>query len=361
MYDANGQNTWKFLRHVRISVQDFLPEGRLSAIYIPTYMYIPELCIKRLKLENYKLLPYSRYMLWHLLFRKRQEAQSHITADMIRKMNIDTTHWSRYLYKQLRNSAPCDQSQTHLIDIIQHHEAHQMNNKFVLSPINEYDLLFRPMERLAGVDMFLHKKLVDSRFNIKSRDHLFLEFETIAGIEITPRLTMHDFFFYLSFTRHLSSKDLTPHNRHSTGPVHTLNPLEPFEADPDEPKLKAETYDKVVEKISKIVDDIPAFQCELRMPPSQEYLEEFNNIGGTHMSIANMQFLVSKHNDILRRLQNKQTLLMPEITKDSHESAQQYSKVVKARPQKVPTPIKNPSTKLDVTDMKAFPFLFKHP
>jgi len=188
-----------------------------------------------------------------------------------------------------------------LIDLIQHGEAIKMNKDYDLTPIAVYDTLFRPMERLIGIDMPLHDLLANARYNMAVRNRLFNEMKSIAGFTLATKLDCHSLFKHLSYTRHLSYDNLSPSNRFGSGPLYHLPPLEPFEEDPKEKPLSSENFQRLENKLERqLCVESPMAEPLVRVPLQPGYLDEFPELGGANMSIAKQRLIANLHNDIVR-------------------------------------------------------------
>jgi len=285
MYDSPGESCTDILNKIQnITRLDFLPNGNLAHVYIPSYNYIPEDCILALGLKEVKMSATARTLLWHALQKLRVEAQEHITEDHL--SNIVANGWTKYLLENAKK----DGKTTHLIDAIQHSEAIRHNNKFNLNVYTVYDTLFRPMERLCGIEMPLHKDLILARFNMKSRRWLFESLLNLIQFKRELSINHHDVFRNLTWIRHLSSHDLTVHNKFHTGPVLTIQPLEAFESDPSEKPLDLPTKTSIQNYLSTLHGQ---GKLNFKMPLEIEQMKEFKQIGGIFMSIRRQKELVA--------------------------------------------------------------------
>ena len=379
--DANGQNVSNYFKRIHILPEDFLPNGRFAAIYIPTYTYIPDICIRKLRIHP-RLVPYCRMLLWHKLYHARQQAQLLVTAEHL--ADIENTLWTNHLMEKIMEDDSI--SQTFLIDIIQHHEALKMNRDYDLEPMDVYDTLFRPMERLCGLEMPLHDSLLRSRFWMTTRHTLFQNLIKFAGIDIPIKLDHHECFRNLSFIRHLSYDNLTPNHRFGVGPINSITPLDPYEEDPTESPLTIAQLTKVESRIRRqLQEESHVGDPYISLPLHDGYAQEFPEIGGRYMSIKRMKAIIEIHNDIIKERRkhsevpkisnspledediskaNQQTI-KPQIAKTppisppprEEEDTASYSNTLKLRPQRTlqpPIPLKRPQV---TSDLEEFPFL----
>ena len=356
-YDANGQNTSRFLRNVDIKPEDFLPGGRLETIYIPSYLYIPDAVFKILNL-NPRLVQYCRLMLWHKLLKARQDSQAGVSAKDLQ--GLIGNDWMDHLARSVRNYPK--KSYTNIIDLIQHTKAQGFNKEYKLPPQTVYDTLFRPLERLCGVDMPLHHTLIKARFCMQSRRNLFHKFLSIINFKTSTHdlsLDHHQFYQILSGIRHLSYANLTPHHFHATGPFMTILSLDPYEEDPREAHMSLPALHKLEEDIEYMVTRTSAVGPHISIPPSDVYLQEFPELGGINMSMKKQRLIVDIHNNALRLLNKQETrnrpqnIMAPEVlrdpelaTMDDSEPRMSYAETIQLRPQRqqrVPVPVRIPT------------------
>ena len=400
MLDANEQTTWDFIKDISITPEDFLPQGRLAMIYIPTYAYIPGYCVHKLGLKPHRLQSYARVLLWQKLNTARRAAQQLITSDMIN--DIKVTSWTIHLFNRIYNQAENGPNHTHLIDILQHHEALSLNGKYELHPIDVYDTLFRPLERLVAKGTKLHNSLIEARFDMKSRTHIYTKLIEIIQMGFKLNISPHEIYRNLSFIRQLAYEDLAHHSKHGFAPIQTLLPLDPFESDPNEKPLQTLLKRQVEDIIKEGLCNNRFVEHKISLPPAPGYLAEFPMIGGINMTINWMKFVVETHNDVLQHLgqhrhqldkqerhkqlaqqrthpkqhspdrgegsQNQKlphkrlTIYMPEYTrKDLEEEeeasipqASSYAATLKQRQNRVPIPLRRPNPS---TEMKIFSLL----
>jgi len=302
MLDANEQTTWSFIRDISITPEDFLPKGRLAMIYIPTYAYIPGYCVHKLGLKPYRMQSYARFLLWQKLNVARKAAQQLITYDMVEHIKVTT--WTLHLFNRIYGHAENGPNHTHLIDILQHHEALQLNEKYELHPIDVYDTLFRPLERLVAKGTKLHYSLIEARFDMKSRTHIYTKLIEIIqmGFNYKLNISPHEIYKNLSFIRQLAYEDLAHHSQHGFAPIQTLLPLDPFESDPHEKPMPARLMREVEGIIKEALCNgrFPDYKMSLPLAPG--FLAEFPMIGGINMTVNWMKFVVETHNDISKHL-----------------------------------------------------------
>ena len=352
-FDANNQNTSRYFRKIDIKPSDFLPGGRLDTIYIPSYLYIPDAVFKTLEL-NPRMVQYCRLMLWHKLSIARQRAQAQLPRDYLDDeiSNDWMAHLSRA--KQIQQT----RSFTYRIDVLQHVQAQKMNKEYKLPAQIVYDTLFRPMERLCGIDMPLHNILIKARFDMSARRELFETFLQIIDFDTKKfELTLdhHSFYQIMTGTRHLSYANLTPHHFHATGPFMTILTLDPWEEDPREKPLSKRTLAHLARELEEELTTSPVAEPLISLPLQDGYMERFPQLNGIHMSIKAQKIVVDMHNDIVRHFRKttgvpKRDIIVPEVLRDQDQSAadeteprMSYSETIQLRPQtelKVPVPIR---------------------
>jgi len=405
LYDTAGQNCSRLFRYIKIDPKDFLPNGSLSTVYIPTYCYIPDACVAHLKLQIYKLSTFARMILWHKLYHARQQAQLLVTEEHLQ--DIPVNDWTKHLLSVMKVNSVSD---THLIDLIQHSEALKMNKTFDLTPIAVYDTLFRPMERLCGIDMPLHDTFMQARFDMSARNELYGKMVALIDFDLTVKLNSHSLFKYLSFVRHLSYQNLSPSHRFGVGPLYHIQSLDPLEDDPSEKPIPSSLIARLQTKVVRqLCEESPIAEPFIHVPLEKGYLKEFPELGGINMSMKAQRLLANIHNEVVanepkatndpklqlyqqpppQRLSqppppqqqqqqqqpqrdDKTLLIMCDFINDERNATQEndwnesekdqsprsYSETIKLRPQVIqapPVPIRPQPT----ADLEVFPFLRK--
>ena len=376
LYDSKGESCTKIFENMsRLTPTDFLPNGKLAHIYIPSYNYIPEECFTRLNLRNIKLTTAAKTILWHKLLHNRQMAQTLMQETDLDDINPDG--WTKYLVHNITNEH--DMS---LIDIIQHTEALKYNEKYALNSTGVYDTLFRPLERLCGIDMPLHDKLMKSRFDMKSRTELFKELTKLTGFDLPMDIDKHYVFKHLSFVRHLTCDNLIPKQKHASGPLMTIPPLYPYEIQPFE---RCMSYSAYAEVHYTLMAETKNFHDTMwLMPLPDQITQKFTAVGGENMSILRMREIIQMQNDIVKghtQLKSPQKqkddsmrapVILPSIKRDDDDSDQStasldhlegpsnrsFSEILKLQPrreQRVPAP-----KKTSTNDRFSFKFMNKN-
>lgn len=357
LYDIKGDACSQIINNLDAQSSYFLPSGKLAHIYIPTYNYIPEECLELIGLKGVKLTTATKTLVWQKLFGLRQEAQAALDpADL---EDICPSPWSQFL---MQNVTTPESPDTSLIDLVQHSQAVKHNYKYQLDEIRVYDTLFRPMERLCGIDMPLHDTLAEARFDMRTRAQLFTEMNRFISFKGTLNIDKHHLFRHLSYIRHLSCENLTPHHKYATGPIMTLAPLYEYESKPGESRMSYEVYESVH---SILMDNPSTFSHTFWiLPIGEEVAEMFPMAGGRFMSALRMKEIISIQNDLARGHTRKRsssryekdacnsTMYIPEITKqdtmtkssDSEDDAgipfAEMLKLNSNQEKKVPTPEK---------------------
>jgi hypothetical protein len=153
----------------QIKVEDFMPNGRLSHIYIPNYVYVPLMAaeiitgLRSIESKNINIL-------WRRMHQARGRAA--ILLNMVNNIWEEsrkadplpdlTSIWR----KVLKQSKPKENPFTN-IDKLQHVKAHVKINQgdiFILQDQSAktrdlYDLFIRPMENLFACDMPMSENL----------------------------------------------------------------------------------------------------------------------------------------------------------------------------------------------------------
>ena len=117
---------------------------------------------------------------------------------------------------------------------------------------------------------------------------------------------------------------------------------------------------KLEEDIEYMVTRTSTVGPHISIPPSDAYLQEFPELGGTNMSMKKQRLIVDIHNNALRLLNKQETRNRPQnimalevlrdpepATMDDSEPRMSYAETIQLRPQRqqrVPVPVRIPPT-----------------
>ena len=181
----------------KITVSDFMPNGRLAHIFIPNYVYVPPLAVEIITGVR-TILTKDLHLLWRRMHQARGRAATlmNMSTDIWDDSNQENplphlqTLWRSEIQKSKELETPFSN-----IDELQHIQAHLMStqeetfaNKTNVEKIRDlYDMHIRDKERLFTCDMPLSKELLHAQYDIVKQKWLFSTIVKISGFNHWPK------------------------------------------------------------------------------------------------------------------------------------------------------------------------------
>ena len=308
-YDVLPQNWVE--QNLTFTKNDFMENGKYAWVYVPSYLYVPNLFIQMLKIDPPSEL--ALHLIWlrlrHVLNEANAYTDLHSSANYILDAKSHMTPWHIYTSKYFKAVNPAN-----IIDHIQHVAAWKFYDdhkfEFVFSKKDMYDLFIRPVERICSIDSHNTVDLMASVTNMFYRHKLFDSIMTIVGLtEIKDKcFSAHYLLHKLSKIRHLSHYDLSNKKPSDTGPIALIQPLPAFDPAKDEPEFDKNELAQIRLSLFKKInsDEDPIFHNKPDYPPPAKLLDPIG-YGGREINFSQQLQVMEVFSELLRAQKRSQT------------------------------------------------------
>ena len=301
-YTTANIQTWvdSFLKFEK---EDFMLNGKYAWLYLPTYLYIPDLFLDELKL--YPLNETQTHILWmklnNVISQANDETENTCPEGFLISSSYPSSPWHIFTSKAYDGI-----NNPNIIDHVQHYSAWKfyMENKqnMYFSKKHIYDLFVRPIERLFSTDSILSHKIIDAVFNMISRNYLHTKTMEITGL--TPykdeHFDAHYLLFKLSKIRHLSHFDLSNKKIVKTGPLALIAPYPVYEPHDFDIPFEPDEITLITNFLSSqyLDPENHLFKTKQNFPLSIPFLDSLKQFGGRDINLTNQSKIQELFNDL---------------------------------------------------------------
>ena len=280
--------------HCKASPADFQLNGRFAWLYVPSYLYIPNLLLKQLNI--YDSDEESQHIVWLQLQFYRSQAndllEKETPEDFILETSMSPTPWHVYTSKFYKAK-----SNRNIIDHIQQFSAHKYfrenMNTSSFSRKDIYDLFIRPMEKIFSIDSELSDTLLQAVSQMSLRNGIYNMLLKLNGLEeykdkyFDPHYILHK----LSKIRHLSHFDLSLSKRIKTGPVELIHPFDVYSPNINDVKFDTTILNRIKTQLSEAIKhkviEKEFFLNKFPIPAST--LDLLSQFGGKNINLSNQE------------------------------------------------------------------------